>query len=317
MSKKRKTTGAQVPERLKQAIRDGRVFHAYLFEGAHEDTEALAEEFAAAVLCERQDGTVCGGCVSCRQIRDGVSPYIFHVSTLEEPARELGDEGRAGKKAKAKDSGKIKDKQIEDVIERSRGSSLSSSRIITIIDRADTITPRGQNRLLKVLEEPPEGMMIILMTENAEGLLETIRSRCQIVHPVQDEADPDVSGAFAKRAVDAAAAMLAGAPAADLWKEIDYFADTREKALRFADTAMLFYRDVVVYGRTGRQDLIRLRAFGDEIRSAAGKADPASAVRAVEACERAVRDLKAVVSMKHALRYMMFDIQLLQGVNGE
>ena len=315
MRSNRKKSGAAVPEQLKQAIRDGRIFHAYLFEGAHEDTEAMAETFAAAVLCSRQDGSVCGTCSSCKQIRDGLSPYIFHVNTLEEPVRELGDTGRAEKRTKPKDSLTIKDKQIEDIIERSRGSSLSSSRVITIIDRADTITPRGQSRLLKVLEEPPESMMIIMVADNAESLLETIRSRCQTVRVKSEEEDIDTRGAFVKRAVMAAAGILAGVPAADLWKEIDYFADSREKAVRFAETAMMFYRDTVVYGQTGRRDLITLTGFEQEVMEMAGKADREAAVQAAEACGRAVRDLKAQMSMKHALRYMMFDIQLFHGVN--
>lgn len=305
-----------IPERLQRAVRNGSVFHAYLLEGPRRETEALAQAFAAAVLCSRQDGSICGECVSCRQIRDGVSPYIFQVRTLEESDADLGEEKKSGKKAKAKDSGKIRDGQIEDVIERSRGNALGSSRIITIIEQADTITPRGQNRLLKVLEEPPEGMMIILMTENSEGLLETIRSRCQLVRPAGNgEELPDEGNAFLKRAVAAAAGMLAGVPAADLWKEIEYFSDTREKAMHFAETAQLFYRDLILYGETGRKDLLALRNFEPEILAAAEKADRQSVIRAAEACERAIRDLKAIVSMKHALRYMMFDIQLFHGDN--
>lgn len=305
-----------MPERLRHAIRDGRMFHAYLFEGGREDTASMADEFAAAALCGRQDGSVCGSCVSCRQIRDGISPYIFRVRTLDEPVLELGEEPRSGKKTKSKDTGKIKDKQIEDVLARSRGGSLSGSRAITIIERADTITPRGQNRLLKILEEPPEDMMIILLTDNAEGLLETIRSRCQIARPLEKDADGmDVRDAFTGRAVTAAANILTGMPAVDLWKEIDYFADSREKALRFTEIAMLFFRDVTLYGQPGCQGLIALRSYEEEIRDAADKSDRDTAVRAAGACERAIRDLKALVSGRHALRYMMFDIQLLHGVN--
>lgn len=311
MSRKK---AVSLPERLKTAIRNRRVFHAYLFEGEHDQTDAMAEAFAAAVLCERQNGEACGRCVSCRQIKDSVSPFIVKVSTLEEKPAELGEEKKGGRKAKPKDSGKIKDGQIEDVISRSRGTSLSSSRVITLIDRADTITPRGQNRLLKTLEEPPEGVTIVLMTENAEGLLETIRSRCQLVHPDLAEEDAsDVTDAFTKRAVAAAAKLLRGAPAVDLWKEMDYFADSREKAMRFAETAMLVCRDAAVLKQTGRRDLIVLKNYENIIRETADAVSNDICIKAAGCCDRALRDLKAVVSMKHALRYMMFDIQLLHG----
>ena len=275
----------------------------------------MAEEFAAAALCERRDGSVCGRCVSCRQIKDGVSPFIFRIDTAEDSGGELGEKKKTRKSA-AKDSGKIKDHQIEEVIERARGGTLSSTRIFTIIEKAETITARGQNRLLKALEEPPEGLTFILVSENAEGLLETVRSRCQIVRPdIVGEEPADRTDAFTKRAVAAAAALIAGAPAADLWKEMDYFADSREKALRFAETAMVFYRDALVFGRTGRTDLLSLHSFEEEVRRTSGAASAESLTEAVHCCDRAVRDLKAMVSMKHALRYMMFDIQIfLHGV---
>ncbi len=315
MSKKRNDSVNPVPERLRQAIRNGMVFHAYLFEGEHDRTEAMALDFAASLLCSGQDGNACGTCVSCRQIRDGISPHLFRVTTPDNEDPEPGEEKRKGKKKESKDSLKISTKQIEDLIARSRWASISGNQAVIIIDRADTITTNGQNRLLKVLEEPPEGMVFILLTEQAEGLLETIRSRCQIAHPVTEGGDALNAGdAFTKRAIAAAAGILSGKPAVDLWKEIDYFADSREKALRFAETAMLFYRDTAVYGLEGCRDLIVLDNYEDEIRQAAAGRGREKAAAAAASCDRAIRDLKALVSMKHALRYMMFDIQLMQGV---
>ncbi|MFR5131726.1 MAG: ATP-binding protein [Terrisporobacter sp.] len=52
---------------------------------------------------------------------------------------------------------------------------------IYIIDKAEKMTVEAQNALLKTLEEPPEYAIIILVTNNKEGLLPTIRSRCEIV----------------------------------------------------------------------------------------------------------------------------------------
>ena len=76
--------------RLQKAIADGGIFHAYLFEGSSRSNEELAGWFAAAALCECRDGRICGECVHCRQIADGVSPYIVRVKTAAEevPADE-------------------------------------------------------------------------------------------------------------------------------------------------------------------------------------------------------------------------------------
>ena len=58
-------------------------------------------------------------------------------------------------------------------------------RNIAVIKDADTLTVRAQNRLLKTLEEPFEGTVIMLLSENRENLLDTIKSRC-IMYRLED-----------------------------------------------------------------------------------------------------------------------------------
>lgn len=317
-------------ERLKDAIVDGEIFHAYLFEGSRQNNEALVEWFTAAALCEKQDGSVCGECASCRQILDGISPFTVRVRTeAEEEAtderfnkritsRQTGTgagSSPAGRKKAAKSSSlKIRDKQIEEVIQRSLRSSLSAGRIFTVIDRADTITPKGQNRLLKTLEEPPEGIVLILLTGKPEAILDTIRSRCMLIRTDSAASPIEIPGkpAFRKRAVRAAADLIKGTPSYMLWKEIDYFAGTREKAADFCELAQLFYRDAVMYQNPGSRELVVLGDYEQEIAEAAASAGPKALSAAVKECEIALRDLEANVSMKHALRSFMFSIQLGQ-----
>ena len=315
-------------ERLKNAIVDGEIFHAYLFEGSRQSNESLVEWFTAAALCEKQDGSVCGECSSCRQILDGVSPFTVRVRTEAEEEssderfnkritnRPAGtDRSPAGRKKAVKNSSlKIRDKQIEEVIQRSMRSSLSAGRIFTVIDRADTITPKGQNRLLKTLEEPPEGIVLILLTSKPEAILDTIRSRCMQIRTDSVTTLTEIPGkpAFRKRAVRAAADLVEGAPAYMLWKEIDYFSGTREKAADFCELAQLFYRDAVMYQNPVSRELVILREFEQEIAEAAASVGPKTLSAAVKECETALRDLEANVSMKHALRSFMFSIQLGQ-----
>lgn len=51
---------------------------------------------------------------------------------------------------------------------------------VILVYRADTMTTQGQNAFLKTIEEPPKGVYIILLCENIENILQTIKSRCQI-----------------------------------------------------------------------------------------------------------------------------------------
>lgn len=313
MSRKVSVRSRSLPEAFSAAAESGRIFHAYLLEDTRGDAYDAAEAFAAAALCEKHDGRACGRCVFCRQIDDGISPYVIRIDTDE----SRSDDILAGKKKKrsassgSSGSGKIKDSQIAELIERSRKSSLSGKRIFTIVEKADTITERGQNRLLKVLEEPPENMTFILIAENKEALLETIISRCQFVRTRNGAEDPaDLADTFTKRAVSAAAAAVSGVPALELWKEIEYFSSDREKALRFADIAQVFYRDCIVGADESCRGMIILSSFRDEIISTGRKAGTDRLIQAAEACGTAVRDLRSMVGIKHALRYMLFSIQL-------
>ena len=310
--------------RLQKAIADGGIFHAYLFEGSSRSNEELAGWFAAAALCECRDGRICGECVHCRQIADGVSPYIVRVKTAAEevPADErfekritenpAGSGRKTEKKASASSSNKIKDSQIEEVISRAMRSTLSGETVLTIIDHAETITPKGQNRLLKILEEPPEGILIILLTSNASAILDTIRSRCVLIRTDDPGAGLEPAGkpAFRKRAVSVACDLIRGTPSYLLWKEIDYFSGTRERATEFCGMMQLFLRDVLMYKDPERRSLVVFSDFGQELAEAASAVDFRVLYESVRACETALRDLDANVSMKHALRSLMFSIQL-------
>ncbi len=62
-----------------------------------------------------------------------------------------------------------------------RKATVPGGRKVFIVDEAELINPTGQNLLLKTLEEPPEGTIIILVTAGEDRLLPTVRSRCQRV----------------------------------------------------------------------------------------------------------------------------------------
>lgn len=114
-----------------------------------------------------------------RLLKAGTHPDL-HVIT-----KELAEVSREQRVRDGKQRNIAKDVLIEFLIEpaertRSSGEHSLASKVF-IVDEADLVDTTGQNTLLKTLEEPPSGSVIILVTSNEERLLPTIRSRCQPV----------------------------------------------------------------------------------------------------------------------------------------
>lgn len=151
-------------DKLSQAIRTGRISHAYIIEGDHNvDKLGFAMEFVKALLCPEDPGEGCGLCSTCRRVENGNYEDLY----LVQPDRD-------DKKATLS----IKDADIEELQANLKMKPTGGDRNIAIIDGCDGMTPRAQNRFLKTLEEPAPGTVILLLSENKENLLPTIRSRC-------------------------------------------------------------------------------------------------------------------------------------------
>ena len=161
----------RIAEYLKAAVRNGKVSHAYIFDGiGHGQKLKAAEIFATALLCEQQTGDPCGSCRSCRQAAGKNQPDLIYV-THEKPQTLAVAE--------------IREQVNASVVIR----PYSSRYKVYIIDDAHLMNDSAQNALLKTLEEPPAYAVIILLTENEDAFLPTIRSRCVSMHfrPVADE----------------------------------------------------------------------------------------------------------------------------------
>ncbi len=78
---------------------------------------------------------------------------------------------------------------IRQIIEEATKKPFEGDKKVIIIYEGDKITTQGQNALLKTIEEPPLGVNIIILCENVENILETIRSRCQTykLNPLSSE----------------------------------------------------------------------------------------------------------------------------------
>jgi DNA polymerase-3 subunit delta' len=148
-----------------QAVRRGRLAHAYLFTGPSGVGKRLfAGELGKALLCEFA-GTelqACDHCESCVLVEAGTHPDFFTVSRPED-SHEL---------------------PIEVMRELCRGFTLRSARgrgKVAVLDDAEDLNEASANCFLKTLEEPPPRSVFILVGSTSERQLPTIVSRCQVV----------------------------------------------------------------------------------------------------------------------------------------
>jgi len=158
--------GQQRPKKiLARAIETGRVHHAYLFTGLRGVGKfTTARAFAAVVDCEQRDPDrfedACGECRSCRKIEQGYHPDVVTVAPESGASRIKIDQVRELQKSAAKQPHEGRFRMV-------------------LIDEAHEMTTEAANALLKTLEEPTARMRLILVTDRAHRLLETIVSRCQ------------------------------------------------------------------------------------------------------------------------------------------
>ena len=153
--------GDGVRRRLEAAV--SRLSHAYIIEGPSKETSgALADHLAQAYVCSSKGNKPCGDCPNCRKAAGNIHPDIIRVSLLEDK-REIV-------------VGQVRQLRSEAYIRPNE-----ADRKVFIIDDAQTMNENAQNALLKVLEDGPQYLSFLFLTENAQQLLTTIRSRCEIL----------------------------------------------------------------------------------------------------------------------------------------
>lgn len=162
-------------ELFRRAIRRGRTAHAFLFVGPEGIGKRLfARTLAQCLFCREvpdEQLDACGVCPACKQVQAGTHPDLLTIA-CPEGKRELPIELMIGPRERRGREGLCHELAMR---------PMSASRRIAIIDDAQTMNAESANALLKTLEEPPPGSMLMLLTPSAESLLPTIRSRCQPV----------------------------------------------------------------------------------------------------------------------------------------
>jgi DNA polymerase-3 subunit delta' len=170
---------------LIRALENDRVSHAYLFNGPMGvGKEALALEMTKALFCKTDGEKPCDACSSCKRIASFQHPdviYLFPSSSKKiEEDREILESIAADpyNRERRWANPTIGIEKIRDIRHTSTLKPLEGKRVV-IIAEADKMTIPAANALLKILEEPPDTMHLILTAAHVSGMLPTILSRCQ------------------------------------------------------------------------------------------------------------------------------------------
>jgi len=173
---------------LKRFIISGQILNSYVFSGENGiGKKTLSQEFIKELFCEApQKSGACRTCSACRQVNSASQPEIYYL-----------------KKQKDKKSYGIDDIR-EQIIKQVYIKPFIASRKIFVIPEGDDLTQEAQNGLLKVLEEPPQYVIFIILVSKKSMLLDTVLSRSCVLNlrpaPLKDVSQflrrnfPDING---------------------------------------------------------------------------------------------------------------------------
>lgn len=157
--------------------------HSLLLSGARGVGKfELARRFAASLLCETptEKGDACNHCAGCKWLSQGNHPD-YRLLQPEALAEAEGDDGGAAKKSGKKASQQITIDQVRALDDFLHVGTHRHGLRIVLVCPAEAMNRNTANALLKTLEEPAAGTLFLLVSDEPERLLPTIRSRCQAV----------------------------------------------------------------------------------------------------------------------------------------
>ena len=313
----------EIKAHLQEAIKKKNPFHAYIFDGdIGVGKETMAKTFAAGLQCQDDKGheKPCKECIACRQTESMSMPDVIWVT------RAKTDYGI--------------DEIREQVIGTVDVRPYTGPFKVYIIPDAERLNEATQNALLKTLEEPPEYVVILLLTSNISELLPTIQSRCLTLefHPLSTGTVEDFlitqcgtpdyiakeSAAFAQGNIGKA---IRYADASDdfvnrknkileILKNVDRMdvsdmvetakslGAKREELRDYIDLMMLWYRDVLIFKATKN---INQLIFQNESQAIANEAQTRSYEKIeeiIQAFDRAKVRIKANVNVDITMELM-------------
>jgi len=293
----------EIRAELARARTADKVHGAYLFEGPAGTGKAeLAAWFARLLLCKGADRAAvepCGRCHDCRLLATGAHPDL-HVVEADGP--------------------RIKVDAIRELRAALGLVANERGRRIALIPEAEKLRAEAANALLKTLEEPPPGAVLLLVTSSAEALPRTLRSRTlRVRFPVFSErAVAAALEAEGMSPADAAlASQLGGASpaAARAWaeKSLDAAREMHDVLARSRELSVSEILDFAEsFRRTGDEGRERARAF-IEVQSAFARAqaEAAASGRDSRALERWLRAFESAARARGELLQRNLNPQLV------
>lgn len=317
-----------IKEHLRMSISSGKISQAYLITGeSMQGKEFIARIFANALVCEHPvDGVnPCGKCRSCIQAATHNHPDIITV-THDKPGTVSVDDVR------------------EQIVSDAQIKPYQSKWKIYIMNEAEKMTPQAQNALLKTLEEPPEYVVIMLLTTSKTAMLPTVISRCvQLdMRPVEDKTvkkylmtevgipdyRADICTAFARGNIGKARSLATSEDfenikeeavrvlkfikkmdTADMIRTLKTLEEYKLNVSDFLDIMMIWYRDVLLYKATMDSDAI---VFSDEKESIAKESADSSyegIEKILQILDKTKSRLKANVNFELAMELMLLTIK--------
>lgn len=315
-----------IKKHLQNAIFLRKVSHAYIISGEKDSGKMmLAEAFAATLLCEGSGQDACGECHSCKQAQSQNHPDIRYVMH-EKPATISVED--------------IRQQINNDIVIK----PYAGSHKIYIVDEAEKMNKAAQNALLKTIEEPPEYAVILLLTTNASGFLQTILSRCVTLelkpvskdimikelmdkHRIPDY-QAEVCATFAQgnfgKAVKLASSeefnemksqmvgILRHMESMGLYeisqtvKELEVY---KEDIRNYLDLMTIWFRDVLLYKATGDAKIITFQDESIIIKKQSDTASYTGLERILEALSDAKRRIAANVNYNLCMELLLLTIK--------
>ena len=156
-----KETQPVVYRTLYRAFQEQKIPHAFLLVSKKGiDVHGVALFLAQSLICE-QDVLACEQCEDCQRLAQG---HFIDLKCYDGKVQ------------------RIKKKDIETIQEAFTKSSVEGKAKIYLLEHIDDATPEAMNSLLKMLEEPTDGIYAILTCDNLNRVLPTIQSRTQLIH---------------------------------------------------------------------------------------------------------------------------------------
>ena len=245
----------------------GRIPHAQMFVGPEgSGTLTMALAYMQYVVCGNQNGENSGGNESCNLKFDSLSHpdmhFAFPVSNSDKVkshavSNHYMEEWRQFLKEQPygnlfdwyrligieKKQGQIGVDEAMDVVKKLALKSYEGGYKVMLIWMAEKLNTSAANKLLKLIEEPPEKTVFILITEDEEQIIQTIRSRCQILH-FPPLAENDIAKALEEKGL------------------------AREEALRLAHEANGNFNKALDLMNNDSEDLVFEKWFVQWVRSA-------------------------------------------------